>query len=370
VIYLDHAATTPLDARVREAMLLWLGEDEGYANPASTHAPGRAARAAVEAARAQVAALIGAQAEEIVWTSGATEADNLAIKGAVEFHTPPGRRAHVITARTEHRAVLDPCRYLETRGVRLSWLEPNADGRIDPAAVVDALTPETVLVSLMWVNNETGAVNDIPAIAALLRARGVLLHCDAAQAPGRVAIDLARVPVDLLTLSAHKMYGPKGVGALFVRRRPRARLAPQMHGGGHEWGMRSGTLPTHQLVGMGEAARLVQAEGEGERQRLAALREQLWQRLDAALSGLLRNGDADGAAHLLNVSFPVSKARACAPVCRSWRCRAARPVPARPANPPTCCARWGARTGSRTPRCAFPSVARPRRRRLRRRPTR
>ncbi|THD02534.1 IscS subfamily cysteine desulfurase [Panacagrimonas perspica] len=299
VIYLDHAATTPLAPEAWTAMRPWLEPGGGYGNPASAHAAGRQALAAVEAARAQVAALVGAQPEEIVWTSGATESNNLAIKGAVEFHARG--RAHVITSRIEHRCVLDTCRWLEgARNVRVTYLQPDRLGRIEPQQVIDALSPETVLVSLMWANNEIGNLTDIPALAPQLRERGVMLHVDAAQAAGKVAIDLCAVPVDLLSLSAHKLGGPKGVGALFVRRRPRARVAPLLHGGGHEWGMRSGTLATHQVVGMGAAFASLPVDFS---ERTTHLRERLWQRL-AMLPGVQRNGDARQAApHILNLSF-------------------------------------------------------------------
>jgi cysteine desulfurase len=301
VINLDHAATTPLDPQVRAAMLDWLDDAVGYGNPSSDHAPGRRARAAVETARAQVAALIGATAGEIIWTSGATEASNLAIKGALEFRGIGG--AHLVTSRIEHKSVVDTCRYLETRGVRVSWLDPGPGGRIAVEQVLAALRPETLLVSLMWVNNETGTINPVVELAPLLRARGVLLHVDAVQAAGKLPIDLADVPIDLLSLSAHKFYGPKGVGALFVRKRPRARLMPQLHGGGHEQGMRSGTLPTHQLVGMGEAARIAAARVDGDAARLAGLCARLERQL-AALPGVVRNGAAEFAApHILNLGF-------------------------------------------------------------------
>lgn len=299
MIYLDYAATTPLDPRVLEAMLPWLREQHG--NPASEHGPGRIARKAVETARAQVAALVGAQADEIIWTSGATEANNLAIKGALEFRGQ--KAAQVITSRIEHKSVLDTCRYLETTGTRVSYLKPQASGRVTPEQVLEALTPETALVSLMWVNNELGVINEVERLAMLLRERGVLLHVDAVQAAGKLAIDLAQTPIDLLSLSAHKLYGPKGIGALFVRKRPRARLAPQLHGGGHEQGMRSGTLATHQCVGMGEAYRLATAEGAGDALRLGALRDRLWQRLQV-LPRIHLNGEAaPRATHVLNVSF-------------------------------------------------------------------
>jgi cysteine desulfurase len=299
MIYLDHAATTPLDPRVLQAMLPWL--KEGYGNPASDHAAGRAARAAVEKARAQVAELVGAMPEEIIWTSGATEANNLAIKGALEFRGQPN--PHVVTSRIEHRSVLDVCRYLETRHVRVTYLKPDANGRIAPADVLAAAVPDTVLVSLMWVNNEIGTINEVEAIAHAVRERGILFHVDAVQAAGKLPIDLARIPIDLLTLTAHKLHGPKGVGALYVRKKPRARVAAQMHGSGHEQGMRSGTLATHQIVGMGEAYRLARVELAAEARRLDELREDLWQRLQA-LPRIHRNGDPHNSApHILNVSF-------------------------------------------------------------------
>ncbi|MBL6751304.1 MAG: aminotransferase class V-fold PLP-dependent enzyme [Nevskia sp.] len=301
VIYLDYAATTPVDPRVLEAMLPFLQAQGEFANASSWHRPGFKARAAVEAARAQVAALVGAEAGEIVWTSGATESNNLAIKGAIEFNATG--RAHIVTARTEHKCVVDTCRYLETRGVGVSFLKPAANGIVSPEQVLEALTPDTLLVSLMWVNNETGVVQDIARLAPLLRERGVLFHVDAAQAAGKLPIDLRRVPVDLLSLSAHKLYGPKGAGALYVRRKPRARLAPQMHGGGHEWGMRSGTLATHQLAGMGAAFELAARRLEGDAAAVAGLRDRLWQRL-RELPRIHRNGDpAACAPHVLNISF-------------------------------------------------------------------
>ncbi len=301
MINLDHAATTPLDPLVRAAMLDWLDDAGGYGNPASDHALGRRARAAVECARAQVATLLAAQPEEIIWTSGATESNNLAIKGALEFRGL--ERAHLVTTRIEHKAVIDTCRYLETRGVRVSWLDPTSDGRIGVEQVLAALRSDTVLVSLMWVNNEIGTVNPIRELAPLLRERGVLLHVDAVQAAGKLPIDLAGVPVDLLSLSAHKFHGPKGIGALFVRKRPRARLAPQMHGGGHEQGMRSGTLAPHQIVGMGQAAALAAQRLEVDAPRMKALCARLYAQL-GDLPDVWRNGAADGAApHILNLSF-------------------------------------------------------------------
>jgi cysteine desulfurase len=277
--------------------------DDGgtQANPASGHGPGFRARKAVERARAQVAELLGATPEEIIFTSGATESNNLAIKGAIEFQGFSG--AQVLSSRIEHKCVLDTCRYLETRGVAVHYLSPDSGGRVSAEQVLQALRPDTRLVSLMWVNNETGTIQDVERLAPRLRERGVLLHVDAAQAVGKLAIDLSRVPIDLLSLSAHKFNGPKGIGALFVRKRPRARLAPQMHGGGHEQGMRSGTLATHQIVGLGEAAALARERLTEEPQRLAGLRERLWASL-SALPRVLRNGDpAFAAPHVLNVSF-------------------------------------------------------------------
>ncbi|HUR41556.1 MAG TPA: aminotransferase class V-fold PLP-dependent enzyme [Verrucomicrobiae bacterium] len=305
MIYLDYAATTPLDPRVYEVMRRFLEPGGIHGNPASDHAAGRAARGAVDEARAHVAALLGATPAEIVFTSGSTEANNLALKGALEFLDPAGRGAgrHVVTSRTEHKSVLETCRHLETRGVRVSYLVPGVDGRVTAQQVRAALTPETALVSLMWVNNEIGTVNDVEALAPALRERGILFHVDAVQAAGKIAIDLARVPIDLLSLSAHKFYGPKGVGALFVRKKPRARLAPQMHGSGHEQGMRSGTLPTHQLAGLGEASRLALAERVEEDRRLRALRERLERALTALPDTFVNGAGAPRAPGILNVSF-------------------------------------------------------------------
>jgi cysteine desulfurase len=306
LLYLDYAATTPLDAEAYAAMLPFLAPHDAqlrWANAASAHAAGLRVQAAVERARAEVAALIGAEPGEIVWTSGATESNNLAIKGALEFRGLAG--AHIVTSRTEHKCVLDTCRYLETRGVGVTYLKPGTDGIVTPEQVLGALSPQTALVSLMWVNNETGAMQDVARLAPALRERGVLFHVDAAQAAGKVAIDLREIPIDLLSLSAHKLYGPKGAGALFVRKRPRARLAPQMHGGGHEQGMRSGTLPTHQIVGMGAACAVAARRRVEDADALSALREQLWQRLMSGLSRVQRNSPPPErcAPHILNVSF-------------------------------------------------------------------
>ena len=256
-IYLDYGATTPVDPRVVDAMIPWLREHFGNASSRS-HAWGWEAEEAIEKARTQVADLIGADPREIVWTSGATESTNLALKGAAHFYQDKGK--HLVTLKTEHKATLDTMRELERQGFEVSYLDVQADGLLDLGAFEAALRPDTILASVLLVNNEIGVIQDVDAIGALCRARGVLLHVDAAQATGRVEIDLAQLPVDLMSLTAHKTYGPKGVGALYVRRKPRVRVQAQMHGGGHERGMRSGTLPTHQIVGMGEAFRLIKAE--------------------------------------------------------------------------------------------------------------
>ncbi len=280
----------------------WLSPQGHFANPASDHAPGRMAAAAVERAREEVAALIGAEPREVIWTSGATEANNLAIKGAIEFSAR--ERMHVLTTRIEHKCVLDSCRWLESaKKARVSYLQPDRRGMISADQLMDALAPETALVSCMWVNNEIGNVNPIAELASRLRERGVLFHVDAAQAAGKLDIDLATVPIDLMSLSAHKFGGPKGIGALFVRRKPRARVSPQMHGGGHEWGMRSGTLPTHQIVGMGAAAALAKLRLDENVRHMAELRDHLAIKL-ACIPEVMRNGDPDHAApHILNMSF-------------------------------------------------------------------
>ena len=287
-LYFDYAATTPVDPRVADRMAGFLTADGVFGNPASrAHRYGWQAEAAVEEARAQVAAALNADPREIVWTSGATEADNLALKGCAAFYRARGR--HVITSRVEHKAVLDTCAHLESQGFEVTYLEPDTGGLIAPAAIEGALRPDTILVSIMHVNNELGTVNDIGAIGALCRERGVLYHVDAAQSIGKVEVDLAALPVDLMSLSAHKVYGPKGIGALYARRSGAVRLQPQMHGGGHERGLRSGTLPTHQIVAMGEAFRLAAAELATDRDRLEALRAQFRAEL-AALPGVYLNG--------------------------------------------------------------------------------
>ena len=299
-IYLDYAATTPVDPRVVQAMVPWLYEQFG--NPASrSHAWGWAAEEAVEIARERVASLIGADPREIVWTSGATESNNLAIKGAAQFHQ--GRGRHLVTVKTEHKAVLDTMRELERAGFDVTYLDVQADGLLDLAALQAALRPDTILVSVMAVNNEIGVVQDIAAIGALCRARGVLFHVDAAQATGKIALDLQTLPVDLMSLSAHKTYGPKGIGALYVRRKPRVRLEAQMHGGGHERGMRSGTLPTHQCVGMGLAFELARQEMGAESERIRMLHRKLVGGL-TEIEQVFINGDLERRVpHNLNISF-------------------------------------------------------------------
>ncbi|MBK1887685.1 IscS subfamily cysteine desulfurase [Marinobacter sp. DY40_1A1] len=299
-VYLDYAATTPVDPAVAEEMIKYLTPDGFFGNPASrSHGFGWQAEAAVEAARGQVASLIHADPREIVWTSGATESDNLAIKGAVA-----GRdKAHIITSVIEHKAVVDTCKWLEARGVEVTWLEPGSDGVIQPQQVFDALKPETILVSLMLVNNELGCVTDISTIGAELRARGVLFHVDAAQAAGKIAVDVATMPVDLMSLSGHKVYGPKGVGALYVRRSPDVRIEAQIHGGGHERGMRSGTLPTHQIVGMGKAFAISELGLVDEIRKLEALRAEFLGGLEG-LSGVSLNGsETCRVPGIMNLSF-------------------------------------------------------------------
>ncbi len=271
-IYLDYGATTPVDPRVVDAMIPWLREHFG--NPASrSHAWGWEAEEAVEKARVQVADLIGADPREIVWTSGATESINLALKGAAHFYKGKGK--HLITLKTEHKAVLDTMRELERQGFEVTYLEVQEDGLVNMDALKAAIRPDTILISVLFVNNEIGVIQDIPAIGTLCREKGLLFHVDAAQATGRVEIDMATLPIDLMSMTAHKTYGPKGIGALFVRRKPRVRLEAQMHGGGHERGMRSGTLPTHQIVGMGEAFRIAKEEMAESNAKAKALQQRL-----------------------------------------------------------------------------------------------
>ncbi|MFM2485004.1 IscS subfamily cysteine desulfurase [Celerinatantimonas yamalensis] len=274
-IYFDYSATTPVDPRVAEKMMGYLTADGVFGNPASrSHRFGWQAEEAVDIARNQIADLIGADPREIVFTSGATESDNLAIKGAAHFYGKKGK--HVITCKTEHKAVLDTCRQLEREGYEVTYLDPRADGLIDLGVLADAMREDTVLVSLMHVNNEIGVIQDIETIGNMCRERKIIFHVDAAQSAGKLPINLSQLNVDLMSLSAHKMYGPKGIGALYVQRKPRVRLEAQMHGGGHERGMRSGTLPTHQIVGMGEACRLAKEELESEASHILALRNRFW----------------------------------------------------------------------------------------------
>jgi len=299
-IYLDYSATTPVDPRVANKMLPFLFERFG--NPASrSHSYGWDAEGAVEIAREQVARLVGADPKEIIWTSGATESNNLAIAGAARFHRDKGR--HLITMTTEHKAVLDTMRHLEREGFTVTYLSPQANGLLDLDQFAAAIRPDTVLASIMLVNNEIGVIQDISAIGNLCRSRGVLFHVDAAQATGKVAIDLDSLPVDLMSFSAHKTYGPKGIGALYVRRKPRVRIEALTHGGGHERGMRSGTLATHQIVGMGEAFRLARDEMAVDNERARALRDKLLAAL-GALEETYVNGDLDARVpHNLNMSF-------------------------------------------------------------------
>jgi cysteine desulfurase len=299
-IYMDYGATTPCDPRVVDAMIPWLREHFG--NPASrSHAWGWEAEEAVEKARGQVAALIGADPREIVWTSGATESNNLALKGAAHFYASRGR--HLVTVKTEHKAVLDTTRELERQGFEVTYLDVQEDGLLDLDKFKDALRKDTIVVSVMLVNNEIGVIQDIPTIGALCRERGIVLHVDAAQATGKVAIDLATLPVDLMSLASHKTYGPKGIGALYVRRKPRVRIEAQMHGGGHERGMRSGTLPTHQCVGMGLAFEIARHEMGTESERVRMLQRRLLDGI-GRIEQVFINGDLERRVpHNLNASF-------------------------------------------------------------------
>lgn len=299
-IYMDYMATTPTDPRVVAALLPYLGEHFG--NPASrSHVYGWEAESAVETARAHVASLLGADPREIVWTSGATEGNNLAIKGAAHFYSGKGK--HIVTQKTEHKAVLDTCRELEREGFTVTYLDVESDGRVCIDSVREALRDDTVLVSIMLVNNEIGVINPVEEIAQLCRDRGIVYHCDAVQGAGKIPIDLSTFHADLLTVTAHKVYGPKGIGALYVRRKPRIRIEAQIHGGGHERGMRSGTLPTHQIVGMGEAFRLAKIEMEAESARVRRLRDRLGEGL-TKMEEVYVNGSLEHRVpHNLNVSF-------------------------------------------------------------------
>lgn len=301
-IYLDYSASTPVDPRVAEKMMDCLTPDGNFGNPASrSHLFGWKAEEAVETARRNVADLIGADPREIVWTSGATESDNLAIKGVAHFYHKKGK--HIITSKIEHKAVLDATRQLEREGYEVTYLTPGSDGLITPQMVADALREDTILVSLMHINNEIGTVTDIAAIGELTRKHGVLFHVDAAQSAGKIPLDMQEMKVDLLSLCAHKIYGPKGVGALYVRRKPRVRIEAQIHGGGHERGMRSGTLATHQIVGMGEAFRIAKEEMDAEKQRLIALRDRFWAQINDMEEVYVNGSFEDRYPGNLNVSF-------------------------------------------------------------------
>jgi len=301
-IYLDYSATTPVDPRVAKVMMDCLTYDGNFGNPASrSHVFGWNAEAAVEKARQQVASLVNCDPKEIVWTSGATESNNLAIKGAAHFYSKKGK--HLITLKTEHKAVLDTCRQLEREGFEVTYLEPMDNGLVDLDVLKATIREDTVLISVMHVNNEIGVIQDIQAIGEIARENKVILHVDAAQSPGKEKIDLQAMKVDLMSFSAHKIYGPKGIGALFVRRKPRIRIESQMHGGGHERGMRSGTLPTHQIVGMGEAFRLAEVEMDGDNVRIKALRDRLLDGLKD-IEEVYINGDIQHRVpHNLNMSF-------------------------------------------------------------------
>ena len=299
-IYMDYSATTPVDPRVVDVMIPYLREQFG--NPASrSHAYGWSAEEAVENARSEVAKLVNADPREIVWTSGATESNNLALKGAAHFYKEKGK--HLITVKTEHKAVLDTCRELEREGYEVTYLDVLPNGLIDFEVLKAAVRPDTILISVMFVNNEIGVIQDIPRIGEFCREKGIIFHVDAAQATGKVVIDLQTMKVDLMSFSAHKTYGPKGVGALYVRRKPRVRIEAQMHGGGHERGMRSGTLAPHQIAGMGECFRIAREEMQVENERIRMLRDRLWNGLNQ-IEEVYLNGDMDSRVpHNLNISF-------------------------------------------------------------------
>ncbi|WP_392559089.1 IscS subfamily cysteine desulfurase [Orbus mooreae] len=301
-IYMDYAATTAVDPRVANKMMQFLTPDGIFGNPASrSHRFGWQAEEAVDIARNQIAELIGADSREIVFTSGATEADNLAIKGAAHFYQTKGK--HIITSKTEHKAVLDTCRQLEREGFEVTYLTPESDGIIDLAKLEQAMRDDTTVVSIMHVNNETGVIQDIEKIGEMCRSRGIVFHVDATQSVGKLDIDLSKLKVDLMSFSGHKIYGPKGIGGLYVRRKPRIRIEAQMHGGGHERGMRSGTLPVHQIVGMGEAYRIAKEERVTEMARLQKLKERLWNGLKDIEAVYLNGSLEHGVQNILNVSF-------------------------------------------------------------------
>ena len=301
-IYLDYASTTPVDSRVIEKMQDCLSLEGNFGNPASrSHIFGWKAEEAVEEARSNVAALVNCDPREIVWTSGATESDNLAIKGAARFYKDKGN--HIITSKIEHKAVLDSCRQLEREGFQVTYLDPDNTGIISPTQVIDAITEDTILVSLMHVNNEIGVINDIEGIAEITRPKGIIFHVDAAQSTGKVEIDLKKFKIDLMSFSSHKTYGPKGIGAMYASRKPRIRLEAQIHGGGHERGMRSGTLPTHQIVGMGEAFKIAKEDMLSDNKRIKKMRDRFWNELKD-IEEVYLNGDTENRANgFMNVSF-------------------------------------------------------------------
>lgn len=299
-VYMDYSSTTPIDPRVVDAMLPWLTNQFG--NPASrSHAYGWSAESAVEIARQYVADLVGADPREIVWTSGATEGNNLALKGAAHFYKDKGK--HLITVKTEHKAVLDTCRELERQGFEVTYLQPQENGLISVEQLEQAIRPDTIIVSIMWVNNEIGVIQDIAALSTFTKSKGIIFHCDAAQATGKVTINLSKVPADLVTFTAHKTYGPKGIGALYIRRKPKVRLESQMHGGGHERGMRSGTLATHQIVGMGESFRLAKIEMDTELSRIIYLNTRLFNGLKRIEETYINGDLIQRVPHNLNMSF-------------------------------------------------------------------
>ncbi len=301
-IYMDYASTTPVDPRVAKKISDHLTLDGNFGNPASrSHKFGWKAEESVEEARSHVANLVGCDPREIVWTSGATEADNLAIKGIANFYKSKGK--HIITSKIEHKAVLDPCRQLERDGFEVTYLEPNEGGLITVQAILDAIREDTILISIMHINNELGTINDLESIGKIAREKGIFFHVDAAQSTGKVPIDLSTLPVDLMSFSAHKTYGPKGVGALFVRRKPRVRIEAQMHGGGHERGMRSGTLATHQIVGMGEAFRIAKEEMDGDIKKIQSLHNKFYDSI-SKIEEIYVNGDMNNkVSNILNISF-------------------------------------------------------------------
>lgn len=300
-IYLDYAATTPVDERVARKMLTCLTQEGAFGNPASLHDYGKSAKQMIDQAREQVAAELKAEPSEIIWTSGATESNNLALKGAARLYQRKGK--HIITLKSEHKAVLDTCQHLEKEGFSVTYLSPESSGLLDIEKLKAALRDETTVVSIMHVNNETGIIQNINQIGELTSSRGILFHVDAAQSIGKVAIDVTKTPIDLMSLSAHKVYGPKGIGALYLRKKPRVRVEPLIHGGGHEQGMRSGTLPTHQIVGMGEAFHLATHEREKDFQRIQFLRNLFWEKIQSIPNAKLNVSLAHCVPHILNLRF-------------------------------------------------------------------